>query len=133
MIGMKAVKWMIAIAGGLLVLSSFMHSTAGTSEILAAITKGEVVGELARTLHIIWVFSSITMFLTGIMLLYLAGELGPEKKRTWMVALLIGVGLLAFGTWAAIHFYPQSNAMLGFALMGLLVAIPLLVKRRAFG
>ncbi|HCR48878.1 MAG TPA: hypothetical protein PLL64_02160 [Rhodothermales bacterium] len=126
---MKLLSWTCRISGGLLVLASIPHATAGLSAQFDAISKGYVTGEARDDLILIWVFSSMTMFLMGAWLLFLSTQIKKENNASnWIQALLVSLGLLGFGLWGGFY-SANGQGMFGFAVMGLLVLIPLLIYR----
>ncbi|HYF32449.1 MAG TPA: hypothetical protein VD993_15095 [Chitinophagaceae bacterium] len=113
------------LSGLLLLASAVPHATLGTAEILMAIKTGDVRASMVDTLHIIWIFSTIMLVLSGIWVLFLAAELRQLKRRAWWQGLIIGLGYVggSIGAIAVTKFYAY---LLFYTIIGLLLLLPLL-------
>lgn len=107
-----------------------MHAF-GVNFTIEMVNNGTIGTAYAETAVVIWVFGSITMFLTGCTLIYLSGRLKILAKGAWRLAVLIGLGIAGFGGGFYIS-HPDSPHMLGFLIVGLLILIPLFIYFRAY-
>lgn len=126
---MKTLTWACHISGGLLTLAAIPHATMGLAAQFEAISQGFVTGATQDDLVLIWVFSSITMFLMGTWLLFLSIHF--QRGNTWLnwlQALLIALGLIGFGVWGGLY-SADGKGLFGFAVMGFIVLLPLLIFR----
>lgn len=113
------------LTGVLLLGAAVLHATLGTAEVMMAVKTGEVRPGIQDTLHVIWIYSSVMLVLSGIWALFLAGELKQMKRRAWWQGVLLGLGYFAgsVGAMAATRVYAH---LVVFAMIGLLMLIPLL-------
>lgn len=119
------------LAGILLLLSVVPHSTLGWAEVVTAIKLGDINKGMANTVKSIWIFSSVMLVLTGTWSLFLAGELRQLKRRAWWQGIILGLGYSgsAIGCMLMTEFYAH---LAGYALIGLLLVIPLLAWAGSF-
>ena len=124
----KIVCWCARVSGILLILSSMMHFFLGLPEVvLKPIAEGKIIDpETAGNFYAIWVFSSITMFLTGATLALISTDLKHLNRRVWKLALLIGFGIAGFGIIMAIKFPEAAAHMMAFVAIGLITFLPAL-------
>lgn len=118
-------------AGVLLLLSVIPHSTLGWAEVMTAIKLGDINPGMANTVRSIWVFSAVMLALSGVWILFLASELRQLKRRAWWQGILIGLGYSgsAIGCMVMTEVYAH---LVGYALIGLLLLIPLLIWAGSF-
>lgn len=119
------------MAGILLLLSAIPHSTLGWAEVVTAIKLGDINRGMANTVKSIWIFSAVMLVLSGIWVLFLAGELRQLKRRAWWQSVFIGLGYSgsAIACMLMTEFYAH---LAGYALIGLLLLIPLLLWAGSF-
>src|ERR1044072_1402931 len=84
------------ISGIILLLATIPHAT-GVRLTMEFAKNGVIGPDYALTAVVIWIFSSMMMFLCGSTILYLAGKLKKSDKGAWRLGMLIGVLLTAFG------------------------------------
>ncbi|MBK9014345.1 MAG: hypothetical protein IPM82_09765 [Saprospiraceae bacterium] len=118
-------------AGILLALSSLMHFFSGYPAINEMITRGNAGAEIAHAFRVIWVFSSITMCLTGIWGIFISKGLKAGQKSAWWQGLALGLGMVFFCLAAQFIKFPNYGMML-FGVIGLLLVVPLLIGKRNF-
>ena len=118
-------------AGILLALSSLMHYFAGYPGINEMLAKENGGAETSLTLRVIWVFSSITMCLTGIWGIFISKGLKAGQKSAWWQGLALGFGMLFFCVAAQVIEFPNYGMML-FGAIGLLLVVPLLAGSGKF-
>jgi len=119
------------IVGCLLLAAFAFHVTLGTAEVLNHIKFGDVSPAMLSTFKNIWVYSSIMLFLSAIWIFFLAKDLGRLQRRAWWQAVLIGLGY-AVGAIGAMIWAGVQAHLIAFAVIGLLLLVPLLRKARAF-
>lgn len=124
----KIVCWCARLSGILLILSSLAHYFLGLPEVvLKPAAEGKITDpEVAGNFYAIWVFSSITMFLTGATLALISTDLKYLNRRVWKLALLIGFGIAGFGAAMAIKFPEAAAHMMVFVAIGLITFLPAL-------
>ena len=86
---------------------------------------------MVATIKNIWIFSSIMLFLSAIWVLCLARDLGHLQRKAWWQAVLIGLGYAGGSVGAMIWAGIQAH-LVAFALIGLLLLVPLLSRAGAF-
>lgn len=119
------------VSGTLLLLSAIPHSTLGWAEVVTAIKLGDINPGMANTVKSIWIFSAMMLVLSGIWVLFLAGELRQLKRRAWWQGIFVGLGYSgsAIGCMLMTGFYAH---LAGYALIGLLLLVPLLMWAGSF-
>ena len=120
------------LTGILLLGASVLHATLGSAEVMMAVKTGDVRSSMQDTLHVIWIYSSVMLVLSGIWALFLAAELRQLKRRAWWQGVLLGLGYAggSIGAMVATQVYVH---LVMFALIGLLMLIPLLRWAGHFG
>ena len=117
---------------GCLLLGAFVfHVSLGTSEVLNHIKFGDVGPAMISTFKNIWIYSSIMLFLSSVWMFFLARDLGRLQRRAWWQAVLIGLGYSGGAVGAMVWAEVQPH-LVAFALIGLLLLIPLLLRAKAF-
>ena len=119
------------ITGGLLLGAGVLHSTLGTAEVFNHIKFGDVSPTMISTFKNIWLFSGVMLFLSAAWIFFLARDLGRLQRRAWWQAVLIGLGYSA-GAFGAMAWAGIQAHLIAFALIGLLLLVPLLLWARAF-
>jgi hypothetical protein len=119
------------LVGASLLVATLLHATFGTAEVNTAIKTGGIMPSMIRTLKNVWVFSSIMLFLSAMWVLILARDLGRLQKRAWWQGVLVGLGY-AGGSIGAMFWAGVQGHLLAFALVGLILLLPLLIWARAF-
>jgi hypothetical protein len=130
MISAKVSSRLVLVAGILLILSSLAHYFAGYPEINKMLADENAGPQTAETLKVIWIFSSITMFLSGLWCVFLHYDLKDDGRRVWWQCLAVGTGMLLFSIVAQFFGFPNYHLML-FGVIGLLILVPILVRGRA--
>ena len=119
------------LAGILLVLATILHVLLGTAEVLQGIKLGDIRSAMVPVIKNNWVFSSIILPLSGIWVLFLVRDLKRLDRRAWWQAVLIGLAYTG-GAIAAIRWSGVQIHLLLFALIGLLLFIPMLIWAGSF-
>ncbi|HEV7646062.1 MAG TPA: hypothetical protein VGO50_19150 [Pyrinomonadaceae bacterium] len=130
----KIVCWCARVSGILLMLATLPHYFLGLPEaVLRPIADGRITDpEVGNNFYVIWVFSSITMFLTGATLLFISTDLRYLQRRSWKLALLIGIGITGFGLSTSVKFPEAAAHMSLFTLIGIITLIPVLIFFRSY-
>ena len=105
-----------ALAGVLLLASSAAHSLLGWKGIRGGLERANVPPELVHGVGLGWHFGGLAMLVFGSIVLMLFSETLQGRRVSLRPALLISVGYLLFGTWAA--------ASSGFDPLFLLFVVP---------
>jgi hypothetical protein len=96
--------------------------------VLQPIAEGKIIDpDVGNAFYIIWIFSTVTMFLTGATLLFISTDLRLLRSRAWKLALLISLGLTGFGLGMTIRFPDFAPIALQFLIVGLITLTPLLI------
>ncbi|MBI5917298.1 MAG: hypothetical protein HY842_18165 [Bacteroidetes bacterium] len=119
------------VSGILLTLASLMHYFTGYPAINEMLAKESVGPETSQTLRVIWIFSSITMCLSGIWGIFISRDLKAGRKSAWWQGLLLGTGLVLFCVATQFFGFPNYHMMV-FGVLGLLLVVPLLVNAGSF-
>src|SRR5215510_11655878 len=87
--------WCARVSGFLLILSTIPHYFIGLPEVvLKPIAEGKITDpDTAKSFYAIWIFSSITMFMTGATLMLISTDLKYLNKRIWRIALVLSTGI----------------------------------------
>jgi hypothetical protein len=119
------------VAGSLLLLSVIPHSTLGWAEVMTAIKLGDINRGMANTVKTIWIFSSMMLVISGVWVLFLVNELRQLKRRAWWQGVFIGLGYSgsAIGCMVMTEVYAH---LVGYAFIGLLLLVPLLIWAGSF-
>jgi hypothetical protein len=83
----------------------------------------------------IWVLAGIAMCLLGMWVLFNAREIKNLEKRAWVECYITSSVIFIFGAFFFIrnpNDLPHSLHMLGFALAGFILWLPLLLYRKSF-
>jgi hypothetical protein len=125
----KILCWCARVSGILLMLFTIPHYFLGLpTAVLQPIAEGKITDpEVGNNFYVIWVFSSITMFLTGATLLFISTDLRYLQRRSWKLALLIGLGITGFGVTTSIKFPEAAAHMSLFTAAGAITLIPVLI------
>jgi cytochrome bd-type quinol oxidase subunit 2 len=121
----------VRLAGILLVLAVIPHATLGMAEVLTAIKTGDIRASMADTSRAIWIFSTMMLLLSGIWALFVAGELRHLKSRAWWQGVILGLAY-AGGSIACMAIVGVYAHLVAFALIGLLMLVPLLIGAPRF-
>ncbi|HEX6181651.1 MAG TPA: hypothetical protein VFZ47_10425 [Chitinophagaceae bacterium] len=127
----KTIHTCARLAGVLLLMSSVLHSTLGTSEVLMGIKTGDVRASMADTIRAIWIYSTIMLVLSGIWTLFLAGELKQLKRKAWWQGIFIGLGYTGGSIGAIVVTRVQAH-LIFYGLIGLLLLLPLTLWAGSF-
>jgi hypothetical protein len=119
------------ITGFMLLAATIFHITLGTSEVLNHIKFGDVSPAIISMFKNIWVYSSIMLFLSSMWVFFLARDLGRLQRRAWWQGVLIGLGYTGGAIGAMVWAGVQAH-LLAFAIIGLFLLVPLLMRGRAF-
>lgn len=128
----KIIHGCARLAGILLLGAAVPHATFGFAEVVTAIKTGEVRAGIADTFKIIWIFSTIMLILSGLWTLFIAGELRQLKRRAWWQGIFIGLGYTG-GAIGGMYITGVYLHLVAFALIGLLLLIPLVIWAGCFG
>ena len=119
------------LVGACLMVATFLHATLGTAEVITAIKTGGIMPSMISTLKNVWVFSSIMLFLSAVWVLFLAKDLGRLQRRAWWQGVFLGLGYTG-GSIGAMLWAGVQVHLLAFALIGLVLLLPLLIWANAF-
>ena len=119
------------LVGVFLMVATFLHATLGTAEVITAIKTGGIMPSMISTLKNVWIFSSIMLFLSAVWVLFLAKDLGRLQRRAWWQGVFLGLGYTGASIGAMLWAGVQAH-LLAFALIGLVLLLPLLIWIRAF-
>jgi len=119
------------MVGTLLMFATAFHVTLGTAEVMTSIKVGSVAPSFVTTFKNIWVFSSVMLFLSGMWVFFLVRDLGQLRRRAWWQGVLIGLGYTGGAIGAMVWAGIQAH-LIAFAMIGLLLLIPLLLKAGQF-
>ena len=119
------------MVGTLLMFATAFHVSLGTAEVLQSIKVGSVAPSFIMTFKNIWIFSSVMLFLSGVWVFFLVRDLGQLRRRAWWQGVLIGLGYVG-GAIGAMAWAGVQPHLVAFAMIGLLLLIPLLLKAGAF-
>lgn len=93
----KISYYLMVFVGVLTCLQFIPHAFMGYPAILEHIQKGEIQEAAAPGMQIIWLYSSITMLLTGIWMLFLSKPIKEGDNKARLQGLFLSLGLIAFG------------------------------------
>lgn len=121
---------MVLLIGLLLLITAGAH-TLNMSDAVIAIKTGDIASSQASSVFSVWIFSSISMLLIGIWLIFLSGDLKRLSRRAWWQALFIGAGLSGFSliSWSR---FPREFHLFYFLLLGMGLLVPLLLNFRKY-
>ena len=121
---MNKVSYYLVVAVGILTCLQFIpHAFMGFPAVLEHIKKGEISGEATLGMEMIWIYSSITMLLTGIWLLFLAKPIKNANHSARLQGLFLSIGLLAFGLGCSYLAREIFNHMFFFTVEGILLLL----------
>lgn len=114
--------YLVVFVGIITCLSFIPHAFLGMKAVIEHINKGEIQTVAANGMRQIWLYSSITMLLTGIWLLFLSKPFlnGDEKARVQVF--IIGFGLSFFGMGCS-YISKEIDEMIGFTVQGVILLI----------
>jgi len=112
----------IIIGGCLLSFASFIHFFSGYPAVNALLEQGNSAKELIQTVRIIWIFSTITMFLCGVWGVNIGNALRKGTATQWP-GMLLGAGITLFGFIGFFIGFPNYH-ILAFSVPGLLIFLP---------
>jgi hypothetical protein len=118
-------------AGVLLLAATALHASLGTGEVEVAIKLGDVRASMADNYRLIWILSSMMLLLNAIWVFFLAGELRKMLRRAWWQGMLVGLGYAGSSILGMATVGPYALLFV-FALIGLLLLVPLVVWARHF-
>ncbi len=123
--------YLVVISGILLCFCFVPHLFLGLPEVISYQEKGLVSKEVENTFVIIWIFSSITMLLLGIWILFLAKPIKMGNVFAKAQTIIIAIGLILFWI-ASFYFSKELNHLFLFAVIGfmLIIATILCEKRK---
>ena len=93
----KTAYYLTLFVGVLTCLQFIPHAFMGFPAVLEHIAKGEIQEPAAQGMQIIWLYSSITMLLSGIWMLFLSKPIKNGDNRARLQGLFLSFGLIAFG------------------------------------
>ena len=116
-----------ALAEGILLfVFTLIHATLGLNEMLLGSKTGAINKDYSSQVIIAWIFSSVSMFLLGCWLLFLAKDLKLFQKKAWWQGLLVSGGMIFFGI-ISFYLYPDVYFIIAFSLCGSILFFPLLL------
>ena len=119
------------LTGILLLIATVFHGTLGTAEVLSAIKVGGVMESMVPTLKNVWVFSCVMLFLSALWVLFLARDLLLLRRHAWWQGIVIGLGYTG-GAIGAMAWAGVQAHLIGFAIIGLVLLVPLIFGAGAF-
>ncbi|MBP6558597.1 MAG: hypothetical protein KA213_09550 [Flavobacterium sp.] len=127
----KVSYYLVLIVGILTCLQFLPHAFMGYPAVLEHIRKGEISGDAAQGMQMIWVYSSVMMLLSGIWLLFLAKPIKEAQHAARVQGLFLSLGLLAFGFGCSYIAKALFNHLFFFTVEGilLLLAVTVFYKR----
>lgn len=93
----KMSYYLVVFVGVLTCLQFIPHAFMGFPAVLEHIAKGEIQEPAAQGMQIIWLYSSITMLLSGIWMLFLSKPIKNGDNNARLQGLFLSLGLIAFG------------------------------------
>jgi hypothetical protein len=114
------------LTGILLVGAAVIHATLGTAEVMTAIKLGDVRVSMADTVRTVWLYSTVMLLLSAVWVFFIAGELRQMKRRAWWQGIFLGLGYAGSAITAIVTIGVYVH-LVAFALIGLLLLLPLIV------
>jgi hypothetical protein len=125
------VRWSIAIAATLLFLVGILHAVMNERSLRRLMARGVLAERFGTEMVANVVLGGAMLSLLGIILLLVAFGPGSGSRALWWIGLLVGLFLVAFGV-AGYLLYPVPSVFL-FSALGLLVCVPMLLRREGSG
>jgi hypothetical protein len=123
--------YLFSILTGFLIIGAALVRALSVNNLFVAANTGDISKHYSTSVVIDWTLSTVMMLLVGIWILFLASPLKKGQRRAWWQAFVISIFFMAFGGgfW---YRYQQSIHLAGFALLGLMLFIPLILFVRRF-
>lgn len=119
----KVAYYLTAFVGVLTCLQFIPHAFLGYPAVLEHIAKGEIQEPAAQGMQMIWLYSSITMLLTGFWMLFLARPIREGVHNARLQGLLLAVGLIIFGSACSYIAKAFFNHLFFFTVEGVLLLL----------
>ncbi len=123
----KISYYLFLIVGIATCLSFIPHCFMGYPQVLQHISNGEIKGNAVDGMKIIWLYSSITMLLLGIWMLFLAKPVKKGNHHARLQGLFIAIGLIIFGLITAYIKKEVFNHLFFFTIQGILLLLSVTV------
>jgi len=123
----KISYYLVLIVGILTCLQFVPHAFMGMPSVLEHIRKGEINGDAAQGMPMIWLYSSVMMLLSGIWLLYLAKPIRNADHAARMQGLFLSIGLLVFGFGCSYIARDLFNHLFFFTVEGIMLLLAVTV------
>lgn len=120
---MKIIRISTLTGSLLLMLFSFAHLFTGYPAINEMILNDQPSDDLARTFRVIWIFSFIAMFVTGVWGIRIYFSLRRDYLPVSVDCMALGLAYLFFGVYGLLQNFPNWHLSL-FAVPGILFFIP---------
>jgi hypothetical protein len=119
------------VVAGILIMGASLLRALSVNNLVIATRTGDISKHYAATVVIDWTLACIMMFLVGIWVLFLTIPLKNLQRRAWWQGIVISLAFILFGCgfW---YRYPGSIHLPGFALIGMILFVPLIVHARKF-
>lgn len=118
----KIAYYIVFLVGIVTCLSFVPHAFLGMKAVNDHINIGEIQEVAATSMQKIWLYSSITMLLSGIWMLFLAKPIKNGDESSRIQAFILGLGLSVFGLGCA-HIEGEIDAMFIFTIQGILLIL----------
>lgn len=126
------VAWAARLSGTVLILACIPHFFfAFPARVLQPVADGRVPADLGKTYYAIWAFSSMMLFISGVMMFYISGGLKRGERSAWFMALLISGGLVYYGSYVVLRVGEATHNM-SFIIFGAITLVPVLIFPRSF-
>ncbi len=121
------------LAGGtMLACASFFYYWLGFSMIIEMLEKTHVVPELYRTLNLVWILTTIALFLCGVWGMFIGITIRKNLRYMRKQALILGGGMISFGIYGFLTPFPNWKLFI-FLAIGLIIFIPALFLAKSKG
>jgi hypothetical protein len=126
----RIARYIALTVGVLLCGIGILHDILNVGSVTRAISRGDIAEKLGPQLIANVAASGLALFLLGLFLLVVAGDLQRGKRLAWSVALVVGVLLIIIGLVG--YWWEPIPHIFVFSALGLVVASPLLIWRQQF-
>jgi len=123
--------YLFSILCGISIIGAALIRALSVNNLFVAANIGDISKHYSTSVVIDWTLSSAMMLLVGLWILFLASPLKKGLRRAWWQAFLISIVLMSFGGgfW---YRYQESIHLMGFAILGLMLFLPLIFFVRRF-
>lgn len=126
----KVSYYLILIVAAFTCLQFFPHAFIGYPSILEHISKGEIQKPAAQGVQMIWMYSSIMMFLSGVWMFFIAKPIKNGEHLARLQGLFLSIGLIAFGMICSYIAQEFFNHLFFFTIEGILLLFAVTVFYR---